>query len=65
MINQYYPLTKTYLDSFLEFDAEVLKDTEALVQLKGVFVFTKEINESVPLLTQIQPASLQVLKCPR
>lgn len=64
-MNQNYPLSKTYLDSFLELDAEVLKDAEALVQLKGVLVFTKEIDESVPLFTQIQPASLQVLKRPR
>lgn len=53
---------KTNLSSFLELDAEVLKDVETLIQFKGVFVFTKEINEGAPLLTQIQPASLQVLK---
>ncbi len=57
-----YPLSETHLDSFLELDAEVLKDAEALIQLKGVFVFTKEVNEGVPLFTQIKPPSLQLLK---
>ena len=57
-----YPETDLY--SFLELDAEVLKDAEALVQLEGVLVLAKEIDESVPLFTQIQPASLQVLKGP-
>jgi len=58
------PLNQTDLNSFLELDAEVLKDAEALVQLERVLVFTKEIDESVSLLTQIQPASLQVLESP-
>lgn len=52
---------KTDLHSFFELDAEVLKDAETLIQLKGVLVFTKEIDESASLFAQIQPASLQVL----
>lgn len=58
IITQNYCFTQADLNSFLEFDAEVLKDPEALVQLERVLVFTKEIDESTSLFTQIQPASL-------
>lgn len=58
IITQNYCFTQADLNSFLEFDAEVLKDPEALVQLECVLVFTKEIDESTSLFTQIQPASL-------
>lgn len=54
---------KTDLHSFFELDAEVLKNAETLIQLKGVLVLTKEIDESASLFAQIQPASLQVLEC--
>lgn len=58
IITQNYCFTQADLNSFLEFDAEVLKDPEALVQLECVLVFAKEIDESTSLFTQIQPASL-------
>jgi len=50
------------LHSFLELDAEVLEDAEALVQLEGLRVFAEEVDESAALRPQIQPASLQVLQ---
>lgn len=50
--------THTDLYSFVEFNAEVLKDPETLIQLEGVLVFTKEIDESVALFSQFQPAPL-------
>lgn len=53
---------ETNLHSFVELDAEVLEDAEALVQLKRVLVLTEEIDESVSLFTQFQPAPLQLLK---
>lgn len=55
-------MIETNLDSFVELYAEVLKDAEALVQLKCVLVLTEEIDESVSLFTQLQPAPLQLLK---
>lgn len=48
----------TDLNSFVEFNAEVLKDSETLIQLEGLLVFTKEIYECIPLFAQVQPASL-------
>lgn len=53
----------SHLDSFFKLDAEILEDAEALIQLKGVLVFAKEIDECTSLSTQVHPASLQVLEC--
>jgi len=44
---------KTYLDCFLELHTEILKEAEAFIQLKGVLVFAKEVNQGVPFLSQI------------
>lgn len=55
-------MIETNPDGFVELYAEVLKDAEALVQLKCVLVLTEEIDESVSLFTQFQPVPLQLLK---
>lgn len=49
-----------YLNCLFKFQAEVLKDAETLVQFEGVFVFTEEIDQSVPLHAELQLAMLQV-----
>jgi len=39
-----------------------LEDSEALIQFKGVFVFTEEVDKGIAFFTQVKPALFEVLQ---